>query len=347
MSYPLKERVDYIDAFRGFVMLLVVMWHTKLYYRLPPDCFSLNDVFFLLIMPAFFFICGYVCKGKEALPTKDLLKWMGRKFLVFLLPSILFMLLRGFLWGWSVQTLIFDVSKGGFWFTIILPFFYLFFTIIILFGKKTLKLGDTAFGVVHLVIGLLIYLGMSFLVSPYNPLRNDDLNGLFSVVHLRNYLFFSIGITAAKNHSRYLKWCENDPLSAILIGLFLTGCILYFRISDKLMQTLLIIFLGSVGTHILFTCFYKYQTAFKKTTAVGKALQYIGVRTMDIYLLHLFILPVNTAFIGQFFAANPNPLLELTLTFCISALVIFGCLVLSKIIRTSDILGKLLFGKVI
>ena len=333
----MKERIEYIDAMRGAVMLLVVMWHAKLYSINLTGTFSLNDVFFLIMMPAFFFISGYV--GSE--------RWKGVKYLAMLLPTLLFMLLWGWQAGWSIHRLLFDVSKGGFWFTLLLPLYFLIYSFLRLCLTKGLKWSEKTFSILHIIVGLLIYLGTAFLVSPFNPLKNDTVNGLLSVVHFRYYLFFAIGTTAAAHRESFLKWSQNAWGCAGAILIFLVGCFIYFNIDDKLTQTLLLLFIGLSGTQILFSFFHKYQKAFSRETWTGKALQYVGVRTMDIYLLHLFLLPIGMNFIGEFFCKYPNPLLELAVTFAIASLVIGGCLILSKLLRTSDILAKLLFGKVI
>ena len=333
----MKERIEYIDAMRGVVMLLVVMWHAKLYSINLYDTFSLNDVFFLILMPAFFFISGFVGSGR----------WKGARYLAMLPPTLFFMILWGYQAGWSLHRLFFDVSKGGFWFTILLPCYFLIYSILRLCLTKGFKISEKPFSIIHVTVGLLIYLGTAFLVSPFNPFRNDTLNGLFSVVHFRYYLFFAIGTTAAAFREKFLEWSRNPWASAGAIAIFLAGCCVYFNIEDKLWQTLLLLLIGWTGTQILFSFFQKWQKTFSKETRTGRMLQYIGVRTLDIYLLHLFLLPIGMDFIGEYFCSHPSPLLEAGVTFIIASLTIAGCLIVSKLIRTSDILAKGLFGKVI
>ena len=333
----MKERIEYIDAMRGLVMLLVVMWHAKLYSINLYGTFSLNDVFFLIMMPAFFFISGLVGSGR----------WKGAKYLAVLPPTLFFMILWGYQAGWSLHHLFFDVSKGGFWFTILLPCYFLIYSFLRLCLTKGLKISENAFGIIHIAAGLLIYLGTAFLVSPFNPVKNDTLNGLFSVVHFRYYLFFAIGTTAASFREKFLEWSRNAWVSAVAVAVFLAGCFVYFNLDDKLWQTLLLLLIGWSGTQILFSFFLKQQKTFSSQTRTGRVLQYIGVRTLDIYLLHLFLLPIGMDFIGNYFCSHPSPLVEAAVTFLIASLTIAGCLFVSKLIRTSDILAKGLFGKVI
>lgn len=80
---------------------------------------------------------------------------------------------------------------------------------------------------------------------------------------------------------------------------------------------------------------------------MGKALQYIGKRTLDIYLIHWFLLPYLPQ-IGELLSASSkiynNVVLELVIGGGFSLIVIAVCLVVSNILRTSPILAKYLFG---
>jgi fucose 4-O-acetylase-like acetyltransferase len=85
-----------------------------------------------------------------------------------------------------------------------------------------------------------------------------------------------------------------------------------------------------------------YQNSFVSTKKVGKALQYIGKRTLDIYLIHYFFIPylpqIRTIISGN------NVVLELVIVGGLSLIVIAVCLIVSNILRTSPILAKYLFG---
>ena len=49
-------------------------------------------------------------------------------------------------------------------------------------------------------------------------------------------------------------------------------------------------------------------------------------------------------YLGDFFANNPNPQLEFIVSINIAAYVVALCLIVSNIIRLSDILSNILFG---
>ena len=106
----------------------------------------------------------------------------------------------------------------------------------------------------------------------------------------------------------------------------------------------IVLFLGFSGSIVTFSFFYKYQDSFTKETKVGRVLQYIGKRTLDIYLLHYFFLPRNLQMVGEWFTENINPTLEFFVSLTLAAMVIALCLVVSNIIRISPLLANWLFG---
>jgi surface polysaccharide O-acyltransferase-like enzyme len=91
--------------------------------------------------------------------------------------------------------------------------------------------------------------------------------------------------------------------------------------------------------------FRYYESWFTKQTRLGSALQYVGVRTLDVYLIHFFFLPKLPAF-GAWFKANPhNFMLEGTVAFALAVLVVGFSLLTSHVLRVSPFLRKWLFGR--
>ena len=98
------------------------------------------------------------------------------------------------------------------------------------------------------------------------------------------------------------------------------------------------------GIVIVFSFFRIHQDLFKKDRFVGRCLQYVGRRTLDIYLLHYLLLPVNLKMYFTSLAEHPIPIIELTITLIIMLIIVAGCLVISRILRMSPTLAYLLFG---
>ena len=88
-----------------------------------------------------------------------------------------------------------------------------------------------------------------------------------------------------------------------------------------------------------------YYHDFFEQTRFGSVLQFIGRRTLDIYLLHYFFLP-KLPMVGEFFKVNrSNFILETTASFSLAFLVIGFCIVTSQLLRVSPFLKKYLFGR--
>jgi hypothetical protein len=96
---------------------------------------------------------------------------------------------------------------------------------------------------------------------------------------------------------------------------------------------------------IVFMYFRFYHQYFTKLTVMGRILQYIGRRTLDIYLIHYLFMP-NLPTIGSFFNAyRHNFVLDTSLSFFLALLVIGFSIITSNILRISPFFNKWLFGR--
>lgn len=91
--------------------------------------------------------------------------------------------------------------------------------------------------------------------------------------------------------------------------------------------------------------FRHYQEHFSKQKRVGQVLQYIGTRTLDVYLLHFIFLP-SLPQVGRWLNVNhPNFVVEIVLAVGMGLVVIAFCLLVSNILRVSPLFKEYLFGK--
>ena len=77
---------------------------------------------------------------------------------------------------------------------------------------------------------------------------------------------------------------------------------------------------------------------------MGKTLQTIGRRTLDIYLLHYFFIPYSLSAVFPLFLKSELPIIEVACSLVITSLVIAICLLVSAVLRVSPDLAHLLFG---
>ena len=96
---------------------------------------------------------------------------------------------------------------------------------------------------------------------------------------------------------------------------------------------------------VVFMYFRHYQQYFTKQTVIGASLQYIGRRTLDIYLIHYLFLP-NLPTVGSFFNTyRHNFVLDTSVSVFLALLVIGFSIITSNILRISPFFKKWLFGR--
>lgn len=87
----MKERIKYIDALRGFTMLLVVFAHIELLgFGISPYSSTLGGIFVSFRMPMFFFISGYIAYKAITWDFGTYIKSVRKKAIVQLIPTIFF-----------------------------------------------------------------------------------------------------------------------------------------------------------------------------------------------------------------------------------------------------------------
>jgi peptidoglycan/LPS O-acetylase OafA/YrhL len=132
-------------------------------------------------------------------------------------------------------------------------------------------------------------------------------------------------------------------MAAIIIIFFM---MVFFadRITYRLLEPFKSLVYGGASIFVIFSFFYKYQDSFSQDKHFGWVMQYIGRRTLDIYMIHYFLLPFRLDMMGQWFTNNPNPTIEFFITTAIAAMVISLSIVIGNIIRLSHTLSYYLMG---
>lgn len=345
-----KKRIEYIDALRGFTMILVVFSHVIL-FSFQFDNSFVNDIFISFRMPLFFFISGFI-------GYKAGVEWTGRtwwamsrkKLMVQLIPTFFFGLIYAYAYlNSSFTAFITHEHKYGYWFTIVLLEMFLLLYAMNLVSYQIDKKDSSSRKLIVLVFISII----SFLTRfKYMPSIDPLLDVLSLRLLFRYFPFFAFGYICSMYRNTFNKIIESRYFSAVNIALFASlfyvgrtylcpapDIPFYITFLDVSVDVIV----GFLGLLIVYNTFKIYADSFTSDKKIGSALQYIGKRTLDIYLLHYFFIPYLPQ-VGRMLEQGNNAALELALGGCISLLVIGLCLVVSNIIRTSPILAKYLFG---
>jgi surface polysaccharide O-acyltransferase-like enzyme len=96
---------------------------------------------------------------------------------------------------------------------------------------------------------------------------------------------------------------------------------------------------------IVFMYFRHYKEYFTKLSPIGASLQYIGRRTLDIYLIHFLFMP-ELPTVGAFFKSYPhNFVIDVVLSVVLGLVIIGFSIITSNILRISPFFKKWLFGR--
>ena len=328
-----KQRIEYIDAMRGFTMILVVYSHVC-NYCLGDKWMGWNDVFFLFRLPCFFFISGWLF---ETAARKPFWKVARHKMRVQLLPTFIFLFLLAPPPEFFHQL---GALKGGYWFTFALFEFFILYMLAVRLCRKW------DFGVT-----LLITLG-SFVYSRYYHLIQVsavgwqvyaiNLLGFLSVVVWRYFLFFYIGAWVRRHFETFIRWTDKPAVIILITAVF--ALVASTPHKDHLIYEIFRFYLGGISGMWMVFCFFRLSASWLQRIHLSKPLQYVGTRTLDIYLLHYFFLPRFLLSYADQLQAFGSSVVELVVILCISLLVLGVTLVASYVIRLSPFLGHYLFG---
>lgn len=355
----MRPRIEYIDAMRGLTMLLVVFFHVSMWgYGGSPSV--LNPFFLTFRMPLFFFISGFLSyKTFTRATAGDFKRIVGKKLRAQVVPTLFFGLLYSFLFVHNTSIAFFyDIQKHGYWFTIVLCEIFIIASAvnalaIYLFQRKIIgKMRASMCWNMFMVGCAVAALLLKF------PFKNSEILveiGNITSLHYTLYYFpyFVFGLFASKYVQRFNGFVDQSPWMAFsliaFVGLFVYRWMMVTPVVGApksawgVVEELMVMTDGVLGVIVVYGIFRKYEALFSSSNCIGRGLQFIGRRTLDIYLLHYFFLP-KLPQVGEFLQQHPNIVLELVIGLFMSLLIIGCCLLVSGVLRVSDELAYWLLG---
>ncbi len=340
-----RNRIEYIDALRGMTMILVVYFHIAA-YGFGSYAFGYNDIIELFRMPTFFFISGWLFyKAGRIWNRQTIRNMIHKKFMVQIIPTAIFMFLYLALFG-LLDISSFGSDKKGYWFTIVLFEYF----IIYIFGEAILNRRNTNKGEIR-VFSLILLLSVTafYYAKYYTHYAHElgiwkDILGFLSFVKIRHIIFFWLGTFVRKNFNKFLSLTDKSSLVIFLIGIFTIIVLFPKLLSLEGIEYIAYLFAGISGTILCFTFFRKQASHFSQNTWIGRKLQLIGRRTLDIYLIHYFVLPYNLIQANYWCQHAYYNIKFVPIGLVMALIVIIICLIISWLLRLSPILRKYLFG---
>ena len=328
------KRVEYIDAMRGFTMILVVYSHIC-HFCFGDSLLGYNGTFFLFRLPCFFMLSGWLF---EPVAQRPFIANARHKFMVQIVPTFIFLLLLAPPPEFFHQL---GAVKGGYWFTFVLFEFFILYMIIVRISTRW-----------SLLMALAIALGSFVYARNYDSLKSmaegwqlHVINGLgfASVTLWRFFLFFYIGAWMRRHFEAFIHWTSKSVVIIIIT-------VVFFAIAstphiDNICYEMGRFYIGGItGMWMVFTIF-RLSASWLQRLHLSSPLQYVGRRTLDIYLLHYFFLPRFLMAYSPQLHANHDSMHEFLVIMLIALIVLLMSLFVSYILCLSPFLAKYLFGK--
>jgi len=286
-------------------------------------------------MPMFFFISGYIAYKHFSFWSFDnYKKRLGTKLKVQLIPTIIFWSIFAYIIGHRIA------FPGGFWFTEVLFEMFLIYFTVALFAKRLQKHYEE---ILLISIALIMYgIKNSYAFTAIPLLALSNLGSYF--------IFFVLGLMCKKYNPLFLCITENT--------LALTFCIIFPTVSllalygtshlvsviDPHVTMIINLINGFCLITVIFTMFRRSENYWNKKGIIQNAMGYIGRRTLDIYMLHYFFLPVLPSLAIYFHQNTSVDIIELLVVGGITLMITGVVLLVSAFLRTSPFLANLLFG---
>ena len=344
MSAEVKQtkRIEYIDALRGFTMILVVLHHVSLLGFCVEG--ELGRWIVEFRMPLFFFISGFVLyKSSHVWNFSNILVFLKKKITVQILSPFIFFLIYIYVYNENINEFM-TPTKAGYWFTFMLFSYFLIYILCqVLFDKFKVKSGIR--DLILVFVGLLVFFS-AYALSYLFLEKDNQWAGLIGGANLKYFLFFGLGTLVKKHFDTFERWLDATPLVLVSISAYFLMNVFYEPINNSgaIFRFLFILLTACTGIIVVFAFFRKYQACFTSNQLAGKFLQTIGRRTLDIYLLHYFFIPMQMRSAFTIFSEYNLPLIEFVCSLSIAFLIIAVCLGVSSVLRLSPTLGWFLFG---
>lgn len=307
-------RLNYLDYLKAFAIITVVIYHMGLGTE------PIMQAFIHTQMPIFFLVSGYLTyKAEKYNPLHNTIKRAKQLILPLLCCGIGLALLKGV----NYLTLLQTQGKEGYWFLLTLFEVSLFYNLSFPIRKKVRNEWRWTID----IIVIIFLMGVRF-VLPESLIEGLELRSLSKF-----YPMFILGV--------YLK---EYPFIITYIRkwnfIFIPLLIYYFYIQAP-QNNLLLYYIVQVTQGCIGGLFVWYIFMINENNIPLKNIwSYIGQHSLEIYLIHFFLLfPAKQIMVTPYFATN------LILAIILSGSVILATLLVCKVLESIHIIGFLFLGK--
>ena len=309
-------RLEYIDRIKGFAILCVIMGH-YVFYALDQKGI-ISEIIGSFQMPLFMFMSGYVISSVPSL------KKCCKKVITFMLPMLFIGSMYVWASGGTMSAWIQTPFKYGYWYLYVLSIFYVLLFLMGKIGRGGMKKAIFA-------------VGIFILLCVINYFVPKTWNDIFSLWMLKLYWPFFISAFFVRQMNFLPLLIKNNYIYSIsLIGYFV-GFVLYINDHPHLFHLNAFFFIAVVV--------YIFMITERHDNIATKTLSYFGRHTLEIYILHFFIIHLTClGMVGKWFVETRNVFLEVILGIVYSVTVAYICILIGKVLHLSNFVNNIVFG---
>ena len=239
--------------------------------------------------------------------------------------------------GMDIVSCLCGTFKGGYWFTLVLFVFILVQTLTdCVAARLRIRNDGLLYAATLLCLALFLYLWS----VPAVCARVEPVGGILSMRTWQYYFYFAAGHLIRIHLGTLLRFKRRDTAVTVVVLLFvILGLGAWTQIGIPFGSGLLFhlrhIALVTTATLSVFFLFYRHRALFDTGSMAARAIAFTGRRTLDIYMLHYFLLPADLVIFGKYFDEHHALILELLFAGALTVAIAAACLLISELLRSS------------
>lgn len=160
--------------------------------------------------------------------------------------------------------------------------------------------------------------------------------------------FFTLGIICSKYRENAFRLLgDNRFIMSVTIG-WIVCMMFWYGAGVKQSCPILYSFVHDIAVRYfallaVISYFYGYREHFSGSSQLSGTLGFIGRRTLDIYMIHYFFIP-DLSFLGPWLQTGNTIIIQIIIASTLTVAIVSMCLLISAMLRKSNILESWLFG---
>lgn len=231
-----------------------------------------------------------------------------------------------------------DKFKAGYWFTITLFEYFVIVDLLRLLACKKQRLYDAL-----LILASIVCYGLSMptVQRMYGDITIAQILGL---AQWKYFIFFTLGMFVRRASETIISDKGGAAIVSTFLIVFVANAIGNFQLNGLLYNLNLL--LKEISIVLLaYYVFYTYRFKFSSQTRMGRWLSKIGTYTLEIYLMHYFVLPRHLNGVVDIVVLDENHLFASIVVMGIALMVVGVVLVFIAILQSNSYIKKMLWNK--